>query len=175
MYGALKRDGLAFFEVDQAPTQELKIASLLQAGVDASHVAFVSVDFSRDDAFEKLREAGYDPAKKTLFVWEGVTLYLDEADVRKTLQGVRERAAVGSVVVADIYGERLIQMGKKSIGKKALDYTDEGFGFGLPFATDFEATLARFIESEGMKQGETVFMGRTSAKGPFMVVAELCV
>ena len=30
-YGELKRDGLAFFELDQAKTQRLKVASLRQA------------------------------------------------------------------------------------------------------------------------------------------------
>ena len=30
-YGEVKRDGLAFFELDQAKTQRLKVASLRQA------------------------------------------------------------------------------------------------------------------------------------------------
>ena len=45
--------------------------------------------------------------------------------------------------------------------------------FGLPFATDFESTLADFVESEGLKLGETHFMGRNHKKGPFVVIAEL--
>jgi hypothetical protein len=54
-----------------------------------------------------------------------------------------------------------------------MEFTDEGLGFGLPFATDFEETLEDFITSEGMKQGESYLMGRSNPKGPFMVVAEL--
>ena len=172
-YGEFKRDGLAIFELDQARTQELKVASLGNAGIDATHVTFVPVDFSRDDAFENLRAAGYDPTKKTLFIWEGVTLYLAEEDVRRTLRDVREHAAPGSVIVADFYAERFIRMGSGSLAKKTLEYTDETFGFGLPLATDYEQNLQRFVSNEGLTVGETFFMGSGGKKGPFMVVAEL--
>ena len=172
-YGELKRDGLAIFELDQARTQELKVASLGNAGIDATHVTFVPVDFSRDDAFDNLRAAGYDPAKKTLFIREGVTLYLAEEDVRRTLRDVREHAAPGSVIVADFYAERFIRMGSRALAKKTLEYTDETFGFGLPLATDYEQNLQRFVSNEGLTVGETFFMGSSGKKGPFMVVAEL--
>ena len=54
-YGEPKQDGLAIFELDRARTQELKVASLGKAGIDAARVTFVPVDFSRDDAFKQLR------------------------------------------------------------------------------------------------------------------------
>jgi methyltransferase (TIGR00027 family) len=174
-YGKLKEKGLTFFELDQAATQTLKIESLLTAGIDISHVTFVEVNFSKDSAFQKLGESGYDPSKKTLFLWEGVTLYLNEADVRKTLQDIRGNAAPGSVVVADIYGDRMIRLGTSTAGKKALEYTNEGLGFGLPFATNFEDSLRNFLEGEKLQQGELLFMGKNSPKGPFMVVVEICV
>ncbi|MDP6980016.1 MAG: SAM-dependent methyltransferase [Myxococcota bacterium] len=172
-YGAFEREGLRFFELDQIATQDLKRDTLRKAGVDTSHVTFIGVDFAMESVFQKLRENGYDPNKKTLFLWEGVTLYLNEVDVRKTLQDIRANAAPGSVVVADIYGERMLRVGSNAIGKKALEYTDEGFGFGLTFATDWEDSLDDFIASEQMTRGEAWFLGSGSPKGPFVVVAEL--
>ena len=172
-YGALKSRGLTFFELDQPMTQKLKVTSLRVADIDSSHVNFVPVDFREESIFGKLRESGYDPKKKTIFLWEGVTLYLNEADVRKTLQDIRGHSATGSVVVADLYGERMIRVGSGSVGKKALAYTNEGFGFGLPFAAHFEESLRDFLGSEEVKQGASYFMGRSSSKGPFMVVVEL--
>ena len=171
-YGETRREGLVSFELDQDSTQRLKVASLEAAGIDAAHVTFVPVDFRYEDAFEKLRAAGYDPRKKTLFLWEGVTLYLAEKHVRKTLRAVREHSPPGSIVVADIYGERFLQVGGR-VARKTLDYTGEALSFGLPFATEHEEELRRFLESEHVTQGETYFMGRTSKKGPFGVVAEL--
>ncbi len=173
-YGEFKRGGTAVFELDQTHNQELKVTSLGDAGIDAAHVTFVPVDFSRDDIFEKLQAAGYDTAKKTTLLWEGVTLYLAEEDVRKALRDIREHAAPGSVVVADFYAERFIRtFGQKGAFKRTLEYTDETLGFGLPFETDHEQALQRFVNSEGLTVGETTFLGSSGKKGPFMVVAEL--
>ena len=172
-YGEFKRDGTAVFELDQTHNQELKVTSLGNASIDDAHVTFVPVDFSRDDIFEKLQATGYDTAKKTTLLWEGVTLYLAEEDVRKALRDIREHAAPGSVVAADFYVERSIRMGSGSVVKKTLEYTDETLGFGLPFETDHEQALQRFVNSEGLTMGETTFLGSSGKKGPFMVVAEL--
>lgn len=172
-YGPMKRESVRVFELDQERTQSLKTEGLRAAGIDASHVSFVTVDFGREDAFDRLEAAGYDPKKKTLFLWEGVTLYLAEDSVRRTLRDVRDRAAPGSVIVADVYAKRFVDIGKKGAAKKSLDFTDEGFGFGLPFESDHEATLSAFVESEGLTLGEAFFMGTTHDKGPFVVVAEI--
>ena len=177
-YGDLKDKEVKFFELDQVETQGLKISNLEKAGINAGHVKFVQVDFSQERAFDKLKEAGYDPTKKTLFLWEGVTLYLNEQDVRKTMQDIHDNAASGSVVIADFYAERFTK-GKSVPGGEAalktLEYTNEGLSFGLPFNTAYEATLRNFIESEQLVSGDTYFMGRTHKDGPYMVVAAFSV
>ena len=170
-YGELMRDGLAFFELDREDTQTLKVAHLREAGIDADHVRFVTVDFEKENAFARLEAAGYNPSKKTLFLWEGVTLYLAEENVRSMLRAIRAHAAPGSVVVADLYGERMLQRISPR-ARKMLEYTNEGLGFALPFAADAEQVLRGFLESEGMTQGETCFMGTVHEEGPFMVVVK---
>lgn len=172
-YGRLRREGLKFFEVDQAIVQNHKRDALTRAEIDFQHVHFVSVDFSKENAFDQLNKAGFDSAKKTLFLWEGVTLYLSESDVRKTIRDLRNNAPTGSVLLADIYAERFINMSNKSGLKQALDYTDEGLAFNLPFASGYENALLEFVESESMSMGEAFFMGSDNKKGPFMVVVEM--
>ncbi len=172
-YGAFHREGLAFFEMDQAAVQAHKRQALADAGIPSDHVHFVTVDFSLESAFDKLIDAGYDPLKRTLFLWEGVTLYLSEADVRKTLHDVRDHAPAGSVLLADLYTDRMTNIGKGKATRKVLDYTDEGLGFSLSLSTNHEALLAEFVQSESFSVGETYFMGRASEKGPFAVVAEM--
>ncbi len=172
-YGDFHRDGVTFFELDQAVVQQHKQNALTEAGIPCEHVSFVPVDFSKESAFDKLSEAGFDRSKKTLFLWEGVTLYLSEADVRKTMQDVHNHAPAGSVLLADIYAERFVNIGKRSAVKKTLDYTDEGLSFSLPFSTRYEEALTEFVENESMSVGEALFMGHSSDKGPFMVVVEM--
>ncbi|MHC4409487.1 MAG: class I SAM-dependent methyltransferase [Planctomycetota bacterium] len=171
-YGDLRRDGLTIFELDQAAIQRHKITSLEKAGIDVAQVRFVPVDFSRDEAFERLQAAGYDPAKKTVFLWEGVTPYLAEADVRKTMGDIRSHAPAESVLVADIYAEQFTRRGKKgTIGGKVLAYTGEMLDFGLPFANNYEQALQQFAQSENLTLRDAFFLGRERKQGPFAVVA----
>jgi methyltransferase (TIGR00027 family) len=172
-YGEFRRQGLSFFELDQEATQRLKKKALADAGIDTEDTRFVSVDFQKGDAFEKHAASGYDNSKKTLFLWEGVTLYLGEEDVRRALRNMKNHSAPGSVIVADIYSARLIAIGKKKALKKTLDYTDEAFSFGIPFESDHEARLKSFIVSEGLTVNSASFMGTINKHGPFMVVADI--
>ncbi len=174
-YGKLQCKNVSFFELDQPSVQTHKLASLESSGIASEHVTFVSVDFGNENAVERLIESGFDTSKKTLFLWEGVTLYLSEADVRKTMGDIRNTAPAGSVLLADIYAERFIAFAGKGSRKKTLDQTGEGLDFGLNFSTNHDEVLSEFVESESMSIGETFFMGRKNDKGPFVVVVEMTI
>ena len=151
----------------------MKIEWLGKAGIDASHVRFVSVDFTHDNVFNKLKASGYDTRKETIFLWEGVTLYLSEQNVRLMFREIGANAVSGSAVVADFYGNRFIQIGKSKAGSKTLELTQEGLRFGLPFNKNHESVFDDFIRSEKLSAGETFFMGSSDKNGPFMVVSEI--
>jgi len=177
-YGDLKNSNLKFFELDQAKTQQLKREYLEKAEIDTSHVNFVEVDFSTEHWYEKLEAAGYDPNKKSIFLWEGVTLYLSESDVKNTLKEIKSHSASGSILVADLYALQFVNgtmyPGMKS-SMKALKITDEELGFGLDFSSDYKAALKNFLESENTTLGDSNFMGYKTKKGTYMVVAEIMI
>ena len=54
-----------------------------------------------------------------------------------------------------------------------LKITDEEFGFGIDFSSDYENALKTFLESENTTVGDTYFMGTKTKKGTYMVVAEI--
>ncbi|MCP4427391.1 MAG: class I SAM-dependent methyltransferase, partial [Chloroflexi bacterium] len=107
-YNDLKDSGLKIFELDQTTTQQLKREYLQKAGIDSAHATFVETDFSQESWFSSLIEAGYDPGKRTIFLWEGVTLYLGEKSVRSALRTVKANTVKGSVIVADMYAKRFV-------------------------------------------------------------------
>lgn len=84
------------FEVDRAETQAAKREAM--AALSKRSVEYVPVDFGVDDVSERLRAHGWDAARPTTFVWEGVTNYLREEDVAKILRFVGGCAA-GTVLV----------------------------------------------------------------------------
>lgn len=61
-------------------------------------VRLVAVDFERDDLLTSLAEHGYLLDYRVFFICEGVTQYLTEQTVRRTLDGLRP-AAPGSRIV----------------------------------------------------------------------------
>jgi methyltransferase (TIGR00027 family) len=173
-YGGLVSSSVAFFEVDQAAVQDHKRTMIDAAGIRCEQVNFVPVDFNKDDLFRQLTEAGFDASRKTLFLWEGVSLYLSAEQVASTLEMLKQQAAASSVIVADLYAERLIKtLGKASASQRVLEMTGETLEFGLPFASDWRAVLSEFIAAKSLQQGETHFLGANNKAGPFAVVVEM--
>jgi methyltransferase (TIGR00027 family) len=77
------------FELDAAPTQERKIKCLKTAKVDIPRsVAFVPINFMQDDLVSELVKAGFNEIEKTLFLWEGVSYYLNQDAVTATLKKI---------------------------------------------------------------------------------------
>merc|ERR1712168_1082407 len=95
-------NNVKLYEIDIRPTQEAKLAGLSRAkkaGLKINEsVVFLAVDFNTENFVDKLIENGFDCSAKTLFLWEGVTYYLNAEAVESTLDGIRTR-----VPNADIY------------------------------------------------------------------------
>ena len=173
-YGALESSGVTFFEVDQAAVQDHKRMMIDIAGVRCEQVNFVPIDFNKDNLFSQLAEAGFDASRKTLFLWEGVSLYLSPEQVTSTLEILKQQAAASSIIVADLYAERLIKsLGKASANQKILEMTEETLEFGLPFASDWRDVLSEFIAARSLKQGEAHFLGENNKAGPYAAVVEM--
>jgi methyltransferase (TIGR00027 family) len=89
------------FEVDHPATQASKIERVKKVfGKIPSLVTYVSVDFV-DETLDKLLTSGFDPSLKTLFIWEGVTSYLNIESVDATLAWVHANSAPGSAIIFD--------------------------------------------------------------------------
>jgi len=74
--------GCRVFEADREETQAFKRARVPQ---DAGNLRYVCVDFLEDDVFAGLREAGWNAGERSLFIWEGVTNYLNTEAVANVL------------------------------------------------------------------------------------------
>jgi methyltransferase (TIGR00027 family) len=91
-----------FFELDTFPTLQHKKELLQKADIAIpQNVTFVPIDFTRDTFEEVFAKAGYDKHKKTLFLWEGVTMYLEPAAIDTTLRFIKANAPSGSTVCFD--------------------------------------------------------------------------
>lgn len=90
------------FELDIAPTQNRKKKCLIDARIEIpEHVKFVPIDFNQESIGEVLDRAGYKTNKKTLFIWEGVSYYLDAETVDENLDFVSQSSTKGSSIAFD--------------------------------------------------------------------------
>ena len=96
------KPGVRWFEVDHPATQRDKLERLERLGIDASHVRFVEADFTRDPVAGRLRAAGLDPDAPSLFLLEGVAVYLEPAVLEDVLGQFRQVAAPGSSLAISV-------------------------------------------------------------------------
>jgi methyltransferase (TIGR00027 family) len=98
------KDGVNVFEVDHPATQRAKVKKLRQIlapGGLPDYVTFVPIDFTHEGLEARLPEGGYSDQRLTLFIWEGVTPYLDAPAVDSTLAFVIHNTPPGSAIVFD--------------------------------------------------------------------------
>jgi methyltransferase (TIGR00027 family) len=82
-------DRLRVFEVDHPATQAWKRRRLHEAGIAVpDEVVYAPVDFEREVLLDGLATAGFDPARRTFFLWLGVVPYLTVEAVRATLAAI---------------------------------------------------------------------------------------
>jgi methyltransferase (TIGR00027 family) len=98
-YLLTRRVRLPVFEVDLPINISRKAQTVRRVlGEPPLSVRLVALDFERDDLLTSLAEHGYRTDYRVFFICEGVTQYLTEDGVRRTLEGLRA-AAPGSRLV----------------------------------------------------------------------------
>jgi len=142
------RQGVRVFEVDQAATQQAKMAKLKRIlGRLPDYVAYVPMDFNAE-SLHKLFDFGYRREARTLFIWEGVVHYLTAEAVDQTLEFVRRNSASGSSIVFDyIYTSALTEARKRGEVvrmQRASRYTGEALAFGIE-----EGQAEQFLQARG--------------------------
>jgi methyltransferase (TIGR00027 family) len=90
------KPGVRWFEVDHPDTQRDKVSRVERLGIDATHVAFVAADFTIDRVGEVLTAAGHQNDAPSVFLCEGVAIYLEPAVLESLMQELRGVAAPGS-------------------------------------------------------------------------------
>lgn len=139
------------FEVDHPATQSDKRVRVQAVfGQLPGHVTYVPVDFNTQALGACLLAAGYDTRLKTLFIWQGVSMYLTEAAVDATLAFVAGHSGPGSAIVFDyVYQAVLDGVQKHSeVGsmRRYRGMIGEGLTFGIP-----EGTAGEFMQGRGFE------------------------
>ncbi|HYK68667.1 MAG TPA: class I SAM-dependent methyltransferase [Streptosporangiaceae bacterium] len=97
-----RTSGIRFFELDHPDTQQDKARRLKALSADAPAVTLAAADFRCDDAGAVLAQAGHDASEPSLFICEGLLIYLDGQTCHRLLAALADHAAAGSVLAASL-------------------------------------------------------------------------
>ncbi|MBN1888987.1 MAG: SAM-dependent methyltransferase [Thermoflexales bacterium] len=114
-----RNKGTTIFDLDIHATQRYKRELIERKKVALPNaLVFAPIDFNKQRLADVLTAAGYRDGQQTLFLWEGVTMYLEPEAVDGTLAFIRSSAAEGSLVVFDYVRASVLRRENTLYGEK---------------------------------------------------------
>jgi methyltransferase (TIGR00027 family) len=146
-----RNEGAAIFELDIRSTQRYKRRVLKRKQIALpAELVFVPIDFNKQRLADVLSEAGYQEKQKTLFLLEGVTMYLESEAVDGTLAFIRSSAAEGSIAVFDYVYASVLRRENTRYGEQGIYDTVARAGEGWTFGIEAGA-IEGFLAERGFK------------------------
>jgi methyltransferase (TIGR00027 family) len=97
-----RTSGVRFIELDHPATQVDKARLLTGLGACEPGVTLAAADFRADDVAAVLDRAGHRASEPSLFICEGLLVYLDGGTCARLLAALAQCAAPGSVLAASL-------------------------------------------------------------------------
>jgi len=141
------------FELDNGPTQNRKKECLKKAKFDIpQQVSFVPIDFNHESLEDVLSKAGFQNDQETIFLWEGVSYYLDPESANATFDFFSKSTHKASIIVFDYTISISEDNLADSYGSKAFlqsmreHHADEAFMFSIA-----EGEINTFLEQRDLR------------------------
>ncbi|MEY4065721.1 MAG: hypothetical protein RIR26_1929 [Pseudomonadota bacterium] len=124
------------FEIDHPATQQLKLDFLKSVETNLSNLTLIATNLTEHSVSEALAASAFDSVLPSVFVAEGILMYLREEQVREVLRDLLSIAATGSKIVLTCMeinseGEITFRGSRKSFVNVWLDQQHEPFLWGL--------------------------------------------
>ena len=122
--GLNNKGSVMVFEVDHPVTQGIKTEKIKEIfGELPEHVVYVPVDLMTENLGEKLLDNGYNKSKQTLFLMEGLLMYLQPRAVDGILSFIVKNSGKGSSIIFDYYPQSVVDgSSEQELGRITHDY-----------------------------------------------------
>jgi len=163
------------FELDQVNSLNVKVETLKKAGIKHDWITYIPVDYANESWVGKLLEAGFDKTKKTLFLWQSVSLYLEADIVKEALKDMADLSVGGSVIAQDFYSKAYSSGEYSFIAKRnmrLIESMGEPTKFGIDMSDDPKAAVESFLKECGLKMTEYIQFGEKLDIEPFYCIVE---
>jgi methyltransferase (TIGR00027 family) len=163
------------FELDQVNTLNVKVETLKKAGMKHDWITYIPVDYANESWVDKLLGVGFDNTKKTLFLWQSVSLYLEADIVKETLRNMADLCVDGSIIAQDFYSKayslgEYSRLAKRNM--RLIERMGEPCKFGIDMSNDPKAAVESFLKECGLKMTEYIQFGKKLDIEPFYCIVE---
>ncbi len=170
-----KGKNIKVFEMDQVNTSNLKVQTLKKAGIEHDWVTYIPVNYDTESWVKKLEENGFDKTKKTLFLWQSVSLYLEPDLVKTVLKEMVELCNSESIIAQDLYSLNFLE-GKivKSVTKQMnlIKSQGEPWKFALDLSKEPKKIVNKYLDDCSMEMIDYYSFGEKLDLETFYVIVE---
>ena len=160
------KPGVRWFEADHPATQRDKRSRLDRLGIDSAHIRFVAADFTTDPVADLLLSSGLDPHSPSLFLLEGVAVYLERAVLHALLRHLRQVAGGGSTLAISLS----VSTGTADQDARRAAFQESVAAVGEPARSVLEAAGAgAFLEAAGWHPASAPELPGRAVRAGFLV------
>lgn len=171
---------LRCFEIDHPDTQQFKKTALEKHRAAARALHLEPLDFTQsslDALFPRI--AGFDPQQRTLFIAEGLFMYLDQAEVDRILTNLAGVAAPGSAALLTFVDRGRLEDPTSSVSQMAQVLVTMGEPLrSSVYRNRLDSELGRFgwatEKVDGPEELRSAYLGRADtplADGELLAIA----
>ena len=160
------------WEVDTESNIRFKKSQIIKAGLESDSVTYVPADFSDDSWPDNLRAAGFDENRQTVFLLEGVSLYLTRDQLVRTLTITASLAPAGSVLLMDLYSSDVVAVAQRPLARRLLALTDEEIHFGVDFRHTPLDHIEELLADAGLQRGRVELLAPDRPRGAYFAIVE---
>lgn len=140
------------FEVDHPTTQNIKMEKIkMILGSLPGHVVYVPCNLETEDFGQRLTDMGYNWHVKTLFLMEGLLMYLQPKAVDEILSFIVKNSGKNSSILFDYFPQSAVDGSSKLESgrniRNQVSQLGEPFKFGIK-----EGTVETFLTQRGFTQ-----------------------
>ena len=157
-----EKTSVRVYEIDVYHTINAKLKQYRKRKIKLpDYDMLIPVDFEKENIKTKLNEFGFRN-KKTLFILEGLIMYLPENSISETFSFINENSSQGSVVVFDYVHASVLRLENKYYGESAIynrvKKDNEQWIFGIDeseiekFLMNFNLSLVDHLNSKVIEE-----------------------
>lgn len=148
---AMSAGDTKIFELDVPVTQQAKIGQYRKRGLSVPpNAVFVPIDFDKESISSKLAESGFDRDKRSLFILEGLLMYLQPESIDNTFRTIQAFAGKGSEVVFDYVYASVLRHENLYYGEAEITHTVSKAGEAWHFGIE-KGEIEGFLATYGLR------------------------